>query len=68
MNKKQREVLLRAMESIASIEGITDADDACNRVARRMIAEVLGLPLDTVPLLMERIPRRPMYYDSEEND
>lgn len=50
---RRREVLLRAIDTIAAIEGCTDGDAACIRCAQRMIAEVLGLPLGPFRLMTE---------------
>jgi hypothetical protein len=58
---RKREVLLKAIETIGTIEGYNDGDTACIRCAQRMIAEVLGLPLGPFRLMMEYGSQKPLY-------
>ena len=58
---RKREVLLKAIETIGTIEGSNDGDTACIRCAQRMIAEVLGLPLGPFRLMMEAGQPMPLF-------
>jgi hypothetical protein len=46
MTDDQAKVLLDALETLGNVSGESDMDAGCLRCARRMLAEVLGLPLD----------------------
>ena len=52
MNGNQKATIHRAMSAIYGIDD-TDAGEACRRVALRMLAEVLGLELESYRLLKE---------------
>ncbi len=58
---RKREVLLKAIETIGTIEGSNDGDTACIRCSQRMIAEVLGLPLGPFRLMMEAGTPTPLF-------
>lgn len=52
MTDEQRQALLRAMSAIGGIDD-SDAGEACRRVVKRLIAEVLGLDPREYRLLKE---------------
>ena len=65
MNGEQREVLLKVLQTIDYIDD-SDSGQSSYRCAKRMIAEVLGLPLEEYMLLMDKKETlKPLYCKSQ---
>lgn len=61
LTKSEESLLNHILKISTGMTGVTDADDACLRCARRMLAEVLGLPLANYRLMAEQ-EVKPLYY------
>ena len=65
MEPDQIKALERLLDTIENIDD-SDGGQACKRVARRMVIEVLGRPLSEAPLLKESPQqRRPLHCPSQ---
>lgn len=62
-NNIQRKLILQAMGTLKSVNTGEDCDDAYMRIALRILAEVIGEPLDGYRLLKEAGKSvKPLYY------
>ena len=61
LTKSEQSLLNQVLKISYGISGTKDSDDACMRCSRRMVAEVLGLPLEKYRLLREN-DITPKYY------
>lgn len=59
-----RELAEKALETLQRVSGGSDSDDACIRVACRILAEALGKELSLYRLLKEPSPTKPLYRKS----
>jgi len=65
MNEEQRIAVRRALDNIVDIDD-SDMGQCCYRVARRLLAEVLGLPVEDYMLLKDtKATVKPMYCPSQ---
>jgi hypothetical protein len=66
LTKDEQYLLEQVLRFSSGMSGLTDSDDACLRCARRMLAEVLGKPLNGYGLMGER-ELKPIYYKDYQN-